>query len=97
MDILSLLFTIYACRKDLAKHMTMFYNSKIGKVILKGVVITGFGFLLIFYLVIFTLTLLKYQLTVNAFYMSSAIFVTLFSLTTGYFYVTFKDLFFTKN
>jgi|GEM_PF-2531692 len=97
MDILSLLVTIYACRKDLAKHTAIFYDSKIGKYILKIIVLIGLVFFIYIDVLIFVMTLLKHSFSLNAFHCSFAIFITLLTIILGYFYFNFKELFFSKN
>lgn len=95
--ILSLLLTIYACRKDLIKHTTMFYDSKIGKNISKVVVTSALIPFIFIHLSIFVLTLDKYNFSVNGFYIASVITTVSLIITAGYFYFIFKDLFWPKN
>lgn len=95
--ILPILFFMYACRKDLAKHVTMLHDSKIGKKSLKIAVTALFFSLIYISFLVAELTWLKSGLTLKGLHISSAVFMTLTSLISLYFYLTFKDLFYPKN
>ncbi len=83
--------------KQILRILMKLQDSKAGKYIFKTFAILGFICFIAINFATSFLAWLKYGLTINGFYISFIMFVTLFGLTTGYFYLTFMDLFSYKN